>query len=205
MVETYENALQILVLLGCAAVSVYNFMQRKSRTWALLSFFFGSWMLGDLYWQVCLVFYESTPRIPVVSDLSWYTSYLFLYMLLRHIAPPEIGRKKSCLAYIGPVFALGMALFYMQWGQIVSNVIYAALMGLLLFSVIRRFTDRKTYKKQLFFTGMIAVFCLAEYGMWTVSCFFEGDGLQNPYYWFDFLLTISFPFFLAATRKAVKK
>ena len=205
MLESYENALQVAVLLACSGAALYQATRFRSRTWTLLALFFGSWLLGDLYWLSCLVFYDSTPKIPVVSDMSWYAGYLFLYMLLRQIAPPEKGRRKSALAWVGPVFTMGMAVFYMQWGQIVSNLVYASLLGLLLFSVIRRITDRETYRNVFPLCRIILVFCLAEYGMWTVSCFFEGEGLSNPYYWFDALMTLVFPFFLPAVRKAVKK
>lgn len=205
MVESIENAAQIVVLLACAGYSLYNALQYHSRTWVLLAFFCGSWMLADLYWQVCLVFYNQSPQISVVSNLSWYAGYLFLYMLMRHIASPEKGVRRSKWAYLAPVFSFGMAAYYMQYGQIVSNLIYAALMGLLIFAVIRRLTDRKTYEKQRLFTVATVIFCLAEYGMWTSSCFFVEDGLENPYYWFDILMTAVFPFFLFATRKAVRK
>ena len=57
-------------------------------------------MLGDLYWQACLIFYEDTPAVSVVSDVSWYASYVFLYMLLREVSPPEKIRKKNLLPYL---------------------------------------------------------------------------------------------------------
>ena len=50
---------------------------------------------------------------------------------------------------------------------------------------------------------MILVFCLIEYGLWFSSCFFDGDTLANPYYWFDILFTASFVLFIPATKKAV--
>jgi hypothetical protein len=49
------------------------------------------------------------------------------------------------------------------------------------------------------------VFCAAEYGMWTSSCFWMGDTILNIYFWFDFLLSIAFVLFLPALRKAVSR
>ena len=203
MIESYENALQVFVLLACVSVSLYRSTRYRSRTWALLSFFYGSWLLGDLYWQACLLFYNSSPRLPVVSDLSWYAGYMFLYMLLRQTAPPEAGKRKTRLAWLAPVFTFGMAAYYMQYGQILSNILYASLMGLLVFSAIRRLADGETYRAQRFLCLCVLLFVTAEYGMWTMSCIFVGDTIRNPYYWFDILMTVSFPFFLTATRKAV--
>jgi hypothetical protein len=52
----------------------------------------------------------------------------------------------------------------------------------------------------------IAVLCVIvlEYGIWTASCFWVGDTLKNPYFWFDFMMTASLFALLPATRKAVE-
>ena len=205
MIETVENAIQIAVLLVCAGVSLYLALTRRNQTWTVAFFLYGSWFLGDLYWQVCLMIFGETPQISVVSDLSWYASYIFLYLLLSRTAPPEECGKIGILPWLGPVFSVGMAVFFMLRGEILSNLIYAGLMGLLLFSAIRRLVCRPQFRNQTFLSVLILVFCLLEYGLWTSSCFFESDSLANPYYWFDFLISLSFVFFLPATGKAVKR
>ena len=203
MIESLENTLQIAVLLLCAAISLLRAAKRRSRTWTLLFFFYGSFVLGDIYWLACLLFFDRTPQISVVSDLSWYASYLFLYLLLRQADPPERLNRAGFLPWLGPVFTAGMAVFFTQYGQPLNNLIYAALMGLLLFAALRRLTDRGEAGSPKALLFLILLFCLLEYALWTVSCFFLGETLANPYYWFDFLLTISCPFFLPAVRKAV--
>ena len=45
---------------------------------------------------------------------------------------------------------------------------------------------------------------MLEYALWTASCIWSGETLLNPYYWCDFLITLSFPFLLAASGKARK-
>ena len=96
-----------------------------------------------------------------------------------------------------------MAVFFMFWGEIISNLIYAGLMGLLLFSAIRRMTDADKTGRNLFLPVWVLVYVLLLYGMWISSCFWNDAADFQVYYVFDFLLTISFPFFLPATRKAV--
>lgn len=203
MIERLENVLQIAVLLVSTNASLYKAIRTHARAWTLLAFFSGSWCLGDIYWLVCLLFYDRTPQISVVSDMSWYASYIFLYMLLREVAPPATRRETRALPWLGILFAAGMAAFYMQWGEFISNIIYAGLMGLLLFSAIRRIMDGALYRRQRPLSAVILIFCLLEYGLWTTSCFFKGEGLLNPYYWFDILLTVSFLFFFHATERAV--
>lgn len=203
MIESIENALQIIVLLICSGIALYRAIANHSQTWVLAFLFFGSWLLGDIYWLVCLLFYGQTPQISIVSDLSWYGSYIFLYLLLYHSSAPDKDSRKHRLPWLGPVFAAGMAVFFITQGELLSNLIYASLMGLLLFAALNRQIDRKRYQNQQLLSGMILLFCLLEYGLWTASCFWKTDTLSNPYYWFDFLLTVSFVFFLPAIKKAV--
>ncbi len=80
MIELIDNSLQITVLTVCAALSVYLAVRHGSRTWTLLSFFYGSWLLGDVYWLSCLIFYDRTPQISLVSDLSWYAALSLIHI-----------------------------------------------------------------------------------------------------------------------------
>ena len=197
MIEPIENALQIGTLVVCAAIALYRIVKRRGEAWTLLSFFYGSWLLGDVYWLACLVFYDGTPQISAVSDLSWYASYIFLYLLLRHTAPPEKPFGAKVLPWLGPVFTAGMGVFFMLRGEIAANLVYAGLMGFLLYAAIRRLMERRS----VYLSVLILVFCLLEYALWTASCFWNDEIVLHPYYWFDFLLTVSFPFFLPATER----
>ena len=204
MIESIENALQIVTLLVCAAVAVQRATKYRSRTWTLLFFYYGNWLLGDSYWIICLICYDKTPQVSVVSDLSWYASCIFLYLLLSRLAPPERKVARRVLPWTGPLFAAGMAVFFMLRGEIISNLIYAACMGLLMFVSIRVLTDGEAHRKQRFLAVVILVFCLLIYLMWLSSCFWDTDTLANPYYWFDFLVSACFPLFIPATKKAVE-
>lgn len=217
MIESFENALQIVVLFFCVCAAVYHAIKTKSRAWTLLSFFYGSWLLGDVYWLVCLAFLGSTPEISVISDLSWCAAYLFLYLLLRQVMPPKPGGEKRLLPWLGFVFSLAMAVFYYSfyvdwgerygiayvlWGKALSNLIYGMLMGLLLFSAIRRLMDGRGQPGRSFLPAAVLVHCFLEYALWTLSCFFWETTPANPYYWCDLLLTASFLLLLMATKKA---
>ena len=205
MIERIENGLQLAVLAVCAAAAMVKALRTRERTWTLLTLFCASWALGDVYWLVCLLFFGQTPQISAVSDLNWCASFIFLYLLLREAAPPDGAREKRLLPWLGPVFAAGMAVFYMQWGQILSNLVYAALMGLLLFASVRRLADREKYARQRFLCGLVLAFCLLEYALWTASCIWSGETLANPYYWIDLALSLSFVLFLPAVWKVWKE
>ncbi len=203
MIELYENIIQITVLIICVIVALSRSLAARSRTLAMLSFVYGSWVLGDLYWLACLLFFDKTPEISVVSDLSWYASYIFLFLLLRYIIPPEELSGTKAVAWLGPLFTAGMAFFFMTFGDILNNLIYAALMGFLFYASLRRLADTGVSRPKLILPLLILIFCLLEYGLWTASCFGSNDAVNYPYYIFDLLLTVSFPFFLPAVKKAV--
>ena len=205
MIESIENALQIVILLTCAVVAVQRAFKYRSRTWTLLFFFYGSWLLGDSYWLICLICYDKTPQISVVSDLSWYAGSIFLYLLLSRLAPYGKKPGRRILPWAGFVFSFSMAVFFMLRGEIISNLIYASCMGLLLFVSLRVLTDGEVHRKQRFLAAVVLSTCLVIYCMWISSCFWVSDTLANPYYGFDFLLSTCFLFFIPATKKAVEQ
>ena len=197
MIESIENAFQITILLVCAAVALRRAISLQSKAWTLLFFFYGTWLLGD--------FYGEKPQISIISDLNWYASYTFLYFLLLQVSPPSEKHISGILPWLCPVFSIIMAVFYMQWGKIIDNLILAALMGLLLFSVTHRLADRKHYVRSRFICWVILFFCLMDYGLWTSSCFVDAyNDKFNLYYLFDILLSLGFVFFLPSVKKAAK-
>lgn len=203
MIENSETAIQLIVLIVCVLVAMYRALTAGNKAWILLAFFYASWAMGDLYWLLCLLLFGNAPQISVVSDLSWYAAFLFLYLLVRQVTPNGEDGKKTPIAWLGPAFTLGMALFYMRWGKVVSNLLYAASMGLLLFAALHCLWQERHGGRPRFLCALILVFCLLEHGLWTASCFWEGDALFNPYYWFDFMITACLPIFILATKKAV--
>lgn len=198
MLDQIDNGIQVAALLVCVVSAAWLAMRRTSRPHVLLALFYGSWLLGDIYWLVCYLCYDTMPQISVVSDMSWYASGIFLYMLLREVAPPTGARR--VLPWIGPAFAAGMAVFFMQWGEYFNNMVYAVVMGLLMFASISRLQDGQ----QRFLPALVLVYCLLEYGLWVSSCFWQEPVLTEPYYWFEFMLTASFFLFLPTVGRATR-
>lgn len=206
MIESIENAVQLALLLVCTAVSGAYAVRSRERSGAMLTLFYGSYALGDLYWLLYLMFYGHTPKLFYVSDLSWYAAYLFLYLLLQLVSDSEERRTRCPAVYLLPLFTVVMCVFYMQWGDYVGNVIAAVLMSLLLTHAARglcwlRRHPEDNARRWLYIVTF--VFCLVEYAAWTASCFWAGDTWANPYFWFDCLLTLITLLFLPAYRKGV--
>jgi hypothetical protein len=205
MIESYENGLQIIVLLLCTAISVWSAVRTRNRAWTLLSLFYGSWVLGDLYWEMFLIFIGRTPSIFYVAEFSWKASYLFLFMLIRFLVPAEAWKNRNPLPWLGVIFSAAMCVFYLQWGDVADNLLCAVLMGLLFFHLIRsvQYLRSSGERRLLLFCAAGLVFCVMEYVTWTASCFSTGDSLTNPYFIADTVLTFSFIPLLFGVRKAV--
>lgn len=214
MIENTTNIIQMIAVGLCAATGFWNGHVSHKKTWVLLGFMALVFFLGDLYWQLYLISYGRTPYYSHIPYYSWYASYVFLLLLIQALRE---GRPncKSRFVLIVPLFTAGMALFYMQWGDYVSNIVSAFLMTFLLLNCIDgliyvyspKYAD-VTYgtagerSAGLFYIAVM-MSCIAEYGSWTSSCIWTGDTLANPYFWFDMLLSVSILIMPAALRKAV--
>lgn len=217
MVESIDNLIQLIVFGICFGISLRLTYTKRSRAMGILSLFYISFFLGDLYWLLYIVFYDSTPQVFYVSEFNWYASYLFLILLMQQTLEPEARRQRSRVLLLPLVFAAGMCVFFMQWGDYISNIISAVLMGLMMFRAMQgslycREKDPATMQSgysaksiaaQMRLCRLILVFCVIEYVMWTVSCFWRGDGLTNPYYWLDGMLTVCSAALLPVLDKGV--
>jgi len=219
MIETTVNALQTLIAGVCAGFSLRNSIRTGSRSWLLLTLFFGSFFFGDLYWQLYLLFYGQTPPYSFAPELNWYSAYLFLILLLANIQGENqaqtgdsvIGKAKkktSPFMMLIPLFTFGMCIFYMNWGSYINNLITAVLMTLLLWYAFwglgLRDSSGKTAGKYRSIYIITLLFSLVEYALWTSSCFWMGDTLRSPYFWFDLLLSFVLILFPAALSKEVR-
>ena len=213
MIETVDNLVQLIVTGLCTASALVFALRAKARVWALLGLFSGIFFLGDLYWFLYLFFYDETPPFSFISYFSWYTSYLFLLLLLLFIRQEEglfhVSTSFRKLFWIVPVFTSGMCAFYMTYGDYLSNIITAVLMtGLIWHSIdgllyLRGKPAEQGRRKYLYMVTLL--FCFAEYALWSSSCFEEGSIIAGVYYWFDYLLSLTFVLFLPALRKAVTR
>lgn len=204
MIEIIENAVQLAVLTICMVLSADYSYRKQNRESAILAMFYGSYVLGDLYWLLYLICYGYTPRVFYVAEMSWYAAYVFLHLFLLRLAPKEERKTVFLPAWLGPVFAAGMCAFFIyKWGDYFGNLMTAALMSLLIFNCIRGlyYTGKHPEEASRRRIYLIALaFCLLEYITWVVSGY---DNLVNLYYCLDFLLTPCIVLLLPAFRKAV--
>lgn len=204
MIESIENGIQLVTTAVSTALSVGRAVRSGKRTWLLLALTSGVYFLGDLYWQLFLIFYGETPDYSFIPYLGWYAGYVFLLLLLLEVRGPRPAVPRSRVLWLFPVFTVGMGVFYLQWGDWIGNITAAILMGLLLWHAADSLSFWRSVQERgkRLLAWAVVLFCASEYASWTSSCFWMGDTLKNPYFWFDTLLSICFLLFPWALRKA---
>ena len=205
MIEFWDYLLQFLAVTAgfCAALRAY--LKSRGQPWFLLTCFYGTFALGTLYWTLHLLLRQETPQVFYVSDLAWLASYVFLLALTLTL--PDAGERQSRtgLCWLAPVFCLPQFGLYVTYGDLLFNVLMCGLTMMLAWCAVRGlvWAKRTENGRRRRFYGTVLAFTALEYALWTASCFWVSDTLTNPYFWFDFLLTLVLLLFLPAVRKAV--
>ena len=209
MLASIENGIQLAVTCGCAVIALYYGVVHKERILVLLGLFYGVFFLGDLYWQLYIVFYDNAAPAFYIPYFSRYSAYMFLLLLLIYVNvknTEDYQFRFRPMYLLIPLFTFGMGALYMQYGSYLSNIVAALLMTGLIWhavyglSYLRKHPEQTNRRRMLYVATL--VFCGIEYAMWTVSSFATGE-FYNIYYWLDLLLSLSFLLFLPAARKAV--
>ena len=205
LIETIDNAFQLLSLGILAVMTVYRAVTTRNRIWILLYMFYIVIALGNLYWFLYMMLYEETPFYSFIPDFCWIAAIMALLLLLLYIREGEWKYRQLTAIWPAAVFTFVMSAFYMRYGKYLTNVLYAVFMAMLIMVTIVGFknTEKGSGKRRLYLSSLL--FCLVEYSLWTASCFdWSGPVFLDPYYFLDVLLTVSYILFYPAARKAVE-
>ena len=205
MIESIVNAIQLAVACLCMLFCAYQSYRLKNRVWEILTFFYATMFLGDFYWFLYHLFYNDTPNY-YVSDFSWDAAYLFIILLLRHVQSDEERSVRHPLLFAAPIIAIGMCIFFMQYGDYLGNIIVAFLFGMIIWRSLQGLLYKGASLKANKTLYLAALgFCFIEYILWTSSCFWVGDTIINAYFWIDMIFAIYIVLFIPAIRRAVAR
>lgn len=208
MIELIDYFIQMGTTALCTILSGVYMMRTGKRVWVYLMLGSGAYFLGDLYWFLYLLFYGETPQYSYVADFSWYTCYLVLFMIILEIAADRGEWRSNRLLWLIMVFPAAMCIFYLQWGDFFGNFVTLILRGLVMWGALDGLIATRLFpaeKRNRMYYIIAFLFCVTEYGTDTASCFWMGDTIRNPYFWFDTLLAVLFLLLPPALRKAVNE
>ncbi len=207
MIELIDNISQLLAVLLAFIASGSLFYKSRLQSYLLISCFYGTFMLGSLYWTLHYFLFDYTPQLFYVSELAWIASYTFLLTLEYSLSTVEERKFFHPGLWLVPIFCIPQLIIYFSIGDILFNILLGSLtMSVAWFSLRGLFYARrqtgKSRDRQIFHIAVLVIIVL-EYSLWTSSCFWVSNDLTNPYFWIDFMLTASMLALLPAMKKAV--
>lgn len=207
MIELLDNFSQLLVILLATIGAGILFYKNRVQAYLLLTCFFGTFMLGTLYWTLHFLLFNYTPQVFYVSEFAWIASYMFLLTLEYTLSTPDEKKFRHPAVWLVPIFCIPQLILYLLHGDILFNLLICGLTMAVAWHSTRgliyaRRQGGKLRAMQFFHIAVLRIIIL-EYCLWTSSCFWISDTYTNPYFWIDFLLTASLFALLPATKKAV--
>ncbi len=208
MIELIDNISQFIVTLLAGAGAGILFYKTHKQAYLLLTCFFCTFMLGTLHWTLYMLLFQHTPQVFYVSELAWIAGYMFLLTLVFTLSTPQERKFRHPAVWLAPIICVPLMIFFMTYGEILGNLIVCGTTMTAAWLSIRGLIYARRQKdagrnRQYFHIAVLFTVAM-EYSLWTASCFWVSDTLTNPYFWFDFLLSISLFVLLPATRKAVE-
>lgn len=215
MIEIVDNLVQFLVALCCCILSGALYLKSRmrcehkaSQAYFLLCCFYGCFGLGVLYWLLYMVLTSESPAVFYVSDIGWISGYLFLLLLQGNLAEDGERALRSRVPWLAVAVMVPLTAYYAYIGDVLYNLIIGTLMTVMLMHAIRgliwqREQSQPSRSKRLFHVAVIG-FVVLENCLWLSGYPWAGDTLANPYFWFDFAVTVAVFALLPATRGAVR-
>lgn len=207
MTELIDNASQVFVLLLCCGFSGLRYLKSRRQAYFLLTCAYGCFALGGLYWTIYYFLFKRTPSVFYVSELAWCSGYIFICLLQYALSDREERAFRCRAAWLSPLIGIPLLVFYCTYGDVLLNTLISAAVMVMAWWSIRSLAYLRGAEnggKRRRFHGVMLAITAAEHGLWISSCFWVGDTLANPYFWFDFLLTALLLVLLPAVREAVE-
>ncbi len=207
MIELATNLIQSVATLTAFMVTVAIYNKTRRQAIFLLACFLGCFMLGAFHWTLHIILFNSTPQIFYVSELAWIAAYLFLLTLEYVMATKEEKQFRHPALLLVPIFCIPQLILYLSFGEILGNLLMVGLTMAVAYFALRGFIFARKQSGETqnmqYFHGAVLVIIFLEFALWTSSCFWIGDTLSNPYFWFDLMLSVALLVLVPATKKAV--
>ncbi len=194
-IDDFENVLTLLAtilgLLGC----LFNYIKAPKRGYFLLIVFFLSNYLSDYYWTIYSLVMRSYPTVSeFLAYFGWNIGYLVLLLTAINM------RRDAAQKYFHPVILIPVLtnavqfFIYIQYGGLFNNLWQVGLttitMVICLQEIVFFIKNRKNGFIAPYFSIIVLLFLLSEYGMWTSSCFSWDGPFLNPYLYLTVLSSI---------------
>ncbi len=204
VLDYIENIAQYLMILVGLLFSVTYYISSKNRSWLCTVGFFTAYFLSCYLWTAYLIVMDDQP---VVSDfiinLGWNLSFIMLFLLLFQMKSREERR------YFHPVMLLPIPLnaaqliLYSGFDGVGNSIYQCTICTVVSFFALQSIMwyrrERRNGATPPYIAVIVLIAIIAEFGMWTFSCF---DGfIGTLYYPSSFLCSLNFMLLVWAVRR----
>ena len=189
LIDDLENMLTLLAailgLLGC----LFKYIKAPKRGYIFLIIFFLSNFLSDYYWTIYSLVMDTYPEISeFLAYFGWNIGYFALLLAVMHLRSDEVKRYFHPIILL-PILTNTIQFFmYIQYGGIFNNLwqvgVTTVTMVFCLQKIMYCLKHRKNGARTPYFTTLVLLYLISEYGMWTASCFTWDNVFLDPYPYF---------------------
>ncbi len=195
ILENFENVLTLLAavlgLLGC----LFKYIKSPKRGYFLLIVFFLVNYLSDYYWTIyTLVMRESPAVSEFLAYFGWNVGYLVLLLAVLNM------RREASKRFFHPIILIPIVtnviqfFLYIQYGGLLNNLwqvgVTTITMVICLQEIIAYVKDKENGAAVPYFSIIVLLYLIAEYGMWTGSCFSWNNPFLDPYFIFTIIASV---------------
>ena len=215
MIESVSDAVQLVVLAACFALSLVRALRERDTAWTAMACFYACMLLGNAYWLGFQLVFGDIPHYSRIAELSWIAGYVFLVMLAVEL---DRGRGVAApvpAAWIPVAACAACCIFYIAYnGSPLLNIADNGLLAIIGFFAVKGIAmpvaqsaesgwTRKMAGNRPLHAALLA-FVVVEQALWLASCFPEPELLSGVdfYIVLNYALTLSYAAILACAWKS---
>lgn len=204
--EIIENVVMLLAAILGLLSALFKYSEVQKRGWLYIAAYFLASLLSAYYWTVYTLVMGNNPEVSAfVAYFGWNLAYpILMYSVIKM-------RREKVKGFLHPLMFIPIPLniyqftIYIQYGGIFNNIWQGFFLTvaacICLQSILYYLKNIKRGCSFPWFHTFVFIFIVAEYGMWTSSCFDWPSQYKDPYYYFAFLSYLVSVFFAWAADR----
>lgn len=189
--DDLDNLLMLASTVIALLISLFKYIEKPRKGWLYVSVFFLARFLSDYYWTTYTFIMNDDPDISaLMAYFGWNASYLIQLVSVIKLRPKEVKGYINPLMFLPIPLNIAQCVLYSTFGGIFNNIVQVGFTTASICFCLQSSLYYLKNKKNGAFIPYYAIFTLAyliaQYGMWTASCFDWDADLTNPFYYFAF-------------------
>lgn len=206
MFENLENIVSLLCTIAGLLYCVFKHIESPRRGYRYLIAFFFANFLSEYYWTIYELVMRSYPNVSeFAAYLGWNVGYLVLLFAVYNMRQEGAKRLFHPVILLPILLNVPQFLLYIQYGGLLNNLWQVGITTLTMVFCLQElvyYLKNKSGRRAFpMFSALVLAYLIAQYGMWTASCFAWNSELSNPYLYCSVLASLISVFFAYGAGK----